>query len=37
MTGPVVHGAQLQPGDLLICEGTNDFAKIIEIGAVLDG
>ena len=37
MTGPIVHGAQLQPGDLLICDGTNDFAKIIEIGAVLDG
>ena len=37
MTGPVVHGAELAPGDVLVVEGTTDVAKVIEIGAVLVG
>ena len=37
MTGPVVRGAQLAPGDLLIVDGTAGASKLIEIGAVLDG
>ena len=31
MTGPVVHGAELAPGDVLIVEGTADVAKVITI------
>jgi hypothetical protein len=37
VTGPVVHGELLAPGDLLIVTGTQDVAKVIEIGAVLVG
>jgi cell wall-associated NlpC family hydrolase len=37
VTGPVVRGAQLAPGDLLIVDGTAGASKLIEIGAVLDG
>jgi len=37
VTGPVVHGALLAPGDLLICDGSAATSKLIEIGAVLDG
>ena len=37
VTGPVVHGAQLGPGDVLIVTGTSDVAKLIEAGAILVG
>ena len=37
MTGPIVHGAELAPGDLLICDGTADTSKLIEVGAILVG
>ena len=37
MTGPVVHGAQLGPGDVLVCDGTAGLSKVIEVGAVLVG
>ena len=37
MTGPLVHGAALAPGDVLVVCGTGAGAKAIEIGAVLVG
>lgn len=37
MTGPVIHGQELSPGDLLIVTGTAATSKLIEIGAILVG